>query len=198
MKHPIAIIFAFTINLLSFTWLCGQNKDYYSKVEEIKTAEYTYRITREEFAPHIIRIENASNTKFHKPWYYKNSNKIVNYELYSIAAKLENEEMLYQLMREALTSEELDKIRYAVTDSKENNVNIGIQVVVSTSEGRIQEMIFYIEESQHYFLDIHPDKLYKIETLFKKNLRFHMIQPKSEEIMDYIKGTTVRIDLRKL
>lgn len=30
--------------------------------------------------------------------------------------------MLYQLMREALTSEELDKIRYAVTDSKEKEV----------------------------------------------------------------------------
>ncbi len=197
MKHIIVILTICAINIFTSAWLYGQNKDYYSKVEEIKTSEYTYKITCNKLVPQIKIIENAANVKFHSPWYYKNSNEIVNYETFSTSAKLENEEMLYQTIREVLSEEELDKIRVAVTDSKGSYSRISMQVVVSVS-GYLLELKFYVDESKEYFLGIHPDKLYQIETRYKENLRFSMKQPKSYEILEYIRGTTVRIDFRKL
>ena len=65
MKHIIVILTICAINLFTSAWLYGQNKDYYSKVEKIRTSEYTYKITYNELVPQIKVIENAANIKLH-------------------------------------------------------------------------------------------------------------------------------------
>lgn len=195
MKFRIYVIVATILFVATDLW--SQKVDYYSEVSIIESTEYTYNVSREKFAPAIIRIENSDNTKFNSQWNYRNSNKTVNYELFSQLPHLKDDEMLYDIIREVLTDEEIKSIRNSVAAEDVINGAVSMQVVVSTN-GDILEIVFYFKDNQHFILCLHPDKLFSIESLFKQKLKFTIPEANAVEMVDYIVGKNVRIDLRKL
>ena len=195
MKAMIPLCLGYILILFTNS-MFGQ--DYYSSVTEIEYNNYKYNVSREKFVPSVIKVENASNTMFDTPWYYKGTMEPVNVVVYSQAsAELANEGILYDLIRVVLSNEEIKAIKEEFVGQEFIKSYLSLQAVISTSTGYIIELRYYIRDSQKSILAIHPDKLYKLENLIKENAIFK-IEPIAVEHIEYVIGKNLNVDLRKL